>query len=346
MSEWAVESMVEHDGSLERRYGARYRELWRAELKVLIQHLAEAIALHCPQLFLHHVCWSRAGFVARDVNPGDLRLALESLREVIATKAPKPVVDRACGLLDEAVGCVTRQEAQPGCAICNSQPNASLARMYLLHLLQRDQAAAANVIVEAQREGKSVPELYETVITPALAEVGRMWQLQEASVADEHYCTAATHMVMSQIRARMPRKPSNGKRVLATAVGGDLHDVGIRMVADLFEMNGWQAEYLGANMPTDEVVASLVDEHGEPAFDLLALSAATALSVRGVAEIIRAVREQPALSDLPIIVGGGPFCLVPELWKSVGADGHAASATTALEVAERLVRPTTSSGQF
>jgi methanogenic corrinoid protein MtbC1 len=214
--------------------------------------------------------------------------------------------------------------------------------MYLLHLLQRDQDAAAQLVFEAHREGKSIPEIYEHILRPALAEVGRMWHVQEATVADEHYCTAATQVIMSQLRAlaresAAPSPKMHRRRVLATSVGGDLHEVGIRMVADLFELAGWHAEYLGPNMPTDEILAVLADDDGRPAFDLLALSANTTLSVRSVADLIRAVREHPSFGSIPILVGGTPFLLVPDLWQVVGADAFAADAPGSIAVAERLV---------
>jgi methanogenic corrinoid protein MtbC1 len=164
-----------------------------------------------------------------------------------------------------------------------------------------------------------------------------MWHLQEASIADEHYCTAATQMIMAQLRARMQRKPDNGRSLLALSVGGDLHDLGIRMVADIFEMEGWHAEYLGANMPTSEILAALVDEHGQCGYDLLAVSASTTLSVRPVADLIDAVRRHPTAGDVVVLVGGSPFRIVDDLWDVVGADGFARDAVSALKVAEQLV---------
>ena len=45
--------------------------------------------------------------------------------------------------------------------------------------------------------------------------------------------------------------------MVATCIGGELHEIGIRMVADFFEMEGWDTYYLGANTPADAVVAEL-----------------------------------------------------------------------------------------
>ena len=68
---------------------------------------------------------------------------------------------------------------------------------------------------------------------------------------------------------------------------------------------------------------------------LVALSAALGLQVRTVAALIAVLREQ--LPKIPILVGGGPFARVPDLWRSVGADASASDAGSAVSEAERLV---------
>lgn len=341
LAEWIVDLHLERDPSLAERYGANARRLWKSEVRLRLQHLAEAIAVDRPALFVHSAIWSREAFTARRIGDDDLRASLRCTREVLGEELPPAVRAAALACLDQALTALDRNADATG------RPASHLAdrdaRMYLLHLLQRDQEAAAQLVFEAHREGKGIAEIYERILRPALAEVGRMWHVQEATVADEHYCTAATQVIMSQLRAlgrdgaAGARATGRRRRVLATSVGGDLHEVGIRMVADLFELAGWHAEYLGPNMPTEEILAVLVDEDGRPAFDLLAVSANTTLSVRAVADLVRAVREHPTSGSIPILVGGGPFLLVPDLWEVVGADGFAADASGSIAVAERLV---------
>jgi methanogenic corrinoid protein MtbC1 len=337
LTEWIAELHREQDPTLERRYGDEGCELWRHEIRVRLMHLAEAIAVDRSELFVQNALWSRAAFLAREVDDGDLRRNLQCTRSVCEHELPTDVAPIATKFISEAIAALDRKDLTHQLSPVREQPENRLARIYLLHLLQRNQTNAANLVFEAAREGKTIPEIYEQIITPALVEIGRMWHLQEASVADEHYCTAATQMIMAQLRARMTRKPPNGKRVLAMSVGGDLHDLGIRMVADIFEMEGWSTEYLGANMPTSEVLLALSGEHGQPAFDLIALSANTTLSVRAVATFIAAVRSHPTAGSIPIVVGGGAFRSVEDLWKVVGADGFAKDAMSALRVAEQLV---------
>ena len=78
----------------------------------------------------------------------------------------------------------------------------------------------------------------------------RYWQMNRLTVAQEHYCTAATQMIMSQLYPYIFEGERNGRVLVATCVAENLHEIGVRMVTDFFEMDGWDTFYLGANVPT------------------------------------------------------------------------------------------------
>jgi methanogenic corrinoid protein MtbC1 len=63
-------------------------------------------------------------------------------------------------------------------------------------------------------------------------------------VAQEHYCTAATQLIMSQLSPRLFGRDRIGRRLVVTCVGDELYELGMHMVADFFEMEGWDA-YMG-----------------------------------------------------------------------------------------------------
>lgn len=123
---------------------------------------------------------------------------------------------------------------------------------------------------ETTAAGLSVPELYRRVLHPAQYRIGELWQRNEISVAREHLATAITESVMAELAASAPHAPSMGMRVVVACVEGELHDVGARMVADLLELDGFSVRFLGADTPTDSLLAIL----GEESPRLLVLSAA------------------------------------------------------------------------
>jgi len=121
-------------------------------------------------------------------------------------------------------------------------------------------------------------------------------------------------------------------RLVATCAAGDLHEIGLRMVADLLEQDGWDVSFLGANTPALAVRRMLVDRSAK----LLLISASLTLHLSAVQSLIDLVRADAACDEVKILVGGHPFNLSPGLWKQMGADGHAGDALRAVAVASVL----------
>jgi len=301
-------------------------------------HLAVAVAFERVELLVEQVQWSRVAFSSRQVHDTDVVESMHALRDVLAEQLPKQAMV-ACRMVDLALERVAGTAVpQPSSLLNATGGDSTAARLYLLHLLERNRDRAWHVVHGARLSGRSLAQVYERILVPSMAEVGRMWHMQEASIADEHYCTAATQAIMARLRGQARRKPATGLVAVACSAGGDMHELGIRMVSDLLDVEGWHVECLGANMPSHEVAAVAgAQPHRGPA-DVIAVSAGTPLAIRSVAHLIRTVKEEGQAPDAAFMVGGMPFNMVPDLWKVVGADGFSASAIEAPRVAADLAR--------
>lgn len=211
-----------------------------------------------------------------------------------------------------------------------------LERQYVDLLLSGDRHRAAELVLDRADAGVSVKDLYLGVFQPAQIEIGQRWQRNEISVAHEHYCTAATQLIMSMLYPRMFGGERNGRRLVAATVAGNLHEIGARMVADFFEFDGWDTYFTGADTPLRDVVASVAEREAH----VVALSATLSQHVAGLAELVAAIRADPATAGALVLVGGRPFHHDPELWKRVGADGTASDAQGAVDLATALLGAT------
>jgi methanogenic corrinoid protein MtbC1 len=201
--------------------------------------------------------------------------------------------------------------------------------------LQGERHQASKLILEAVDAGAEVKDIYLQVFQPCQREIGRLWQMNLINVAQEHYCSASTQLIMSQLYPYIFATEKIGKKLVATCVSGELHEIGIRMVSDFFEMEGWDTYYLGANTPLESVLKTIADQNPE----VLCLSATMTFHVNQVAQIISRIRELEAGQQrLAIMVGGYPFNVAPGLWEKVGADACAGDAQEAVEVANRLLQ--------
>lgn len=121
--------------------------------------------------------------------------------------------------------------------------------------------------------------------------------------------------------------------MVACSIAGELHEMGIRMVADIFEMEGWDTFYLGSNMPDKQLMEALIEYKA----DLLAISVTLPTHVSKSAQLIQQIRNKKEFTGLKILVGGYPFINNDGLWKKVGADGFENNANLAVLTAKKLV---------
>ena len=301
------------------------------DAQLRLQHLAESLACGRPELFVIDTEWEAATHIARGVPEPVLRTLLGCLMEELSDNLPSGSLFAAREHLELALERISRPVPAPTSLLAKPLPHAELATEFLLAVLQgrRDKAEAA--IFGALDRGVSVADLHLHVIARAQAELGRMWQVGEIHVAEEHFGSRIVEDLLAQIRGRMPRSADKGRTVLSASVSGNLHDIGLRIVADHFEMDGWRSIFLGANMPIRDFVQAMRDF--EP--DLIALSAGLAINVRAAAAAIDALRlESP---DCKILVGGRAFSLVSSLWKDVGANACAGNAVEAVLQGNRLM---------
>ncbi len=315
------------------RYGASWQGDWVANVEARLAYLAQAVAVRCPDVFSASVLWNREAIATRDGRVEDLKASLHHLSAVIAGELPPPVARVATEGVNAALAALDQPQS-PESADDSDQRHRDVRLRYLECLLSSKRDEGIELVLGLSRSGVPLAEIYAEILQPAQAELGRMWHRQEVSIADEHYATAVTQELMARLRANASPAKRRELRVVTAAVGGDFHEIGIRMVADCFALDGWDVAYLGANLPAREAVREVRERNAH----LLAISASTFLHLRDTGELIEAARAEPGSAQTKIIIGGPPFNLIPNLWQELGADGHARNATAAVELGQRLVR--------
>ncbi len=173
-----------------------------------------------------------------------------------------------------------------------------LSRSYQDALRVGDVAAAGEIAEEVLRGGVSVAYLYQRVIAPAMWRIGDLWEAGAISIADEHLATALTQQVMAAIYGPNLGKKALPGRIMLAGVEDEQHSLGLRMAADVVELAGYETIYLGANLPTED----LLREVAAWAPDLLALSATMPGCVPALDRVISAAHL--AYPRLPVVFGG------------------------------------------
>ncbi len=151
---------------------------------------------------------------------------------------------------------------------------------------------------QALGEGMSVAGLYQRVIAPAMWRIGELWEQGAISVADEHLATALTYQVMVGIYGPSLGHKVMPGRILLAAVEREQHALGLRMAADVIELAGYETIYLGADVPTDDLLQAVATR----APDLIALAATMPNSAPALDRAISEIHR--ANSNLIVLFGG------------------------------------------
>jgi methanogenic corrinoid protein MtbC1 len=306
---------------------------WRSHLTQRVLELAAAVGAGEPRLFSGRITWARKAFKARGHADTDLVRSLKALRDTLAERLPAPAAGPPLEYLDAALGQLQQPAPAPDrTALDPTRPADRLALQYLQQVLEGNVAEAIALVTRAAGGSFRPPAIYTEVLLPAQREVGRLWHAGEISIAEEHMVTSATQRAMAVIASQAQTAPANGRTVVVAAVAGNAHDVGLRALADMYQLAGWRVLFVGADVPMHDLPNLLTFFEA----DLLMLGATLTTHVSRVEHTIAAIRER-CERPVKIVVGGAAFDEAPDLVTRVGGDAYAPTIDGALSVGARLV---------
>jgi MerR family transcriptional regulator, light-induced transcriptional regulator len=183
---------------------------------------------------------------------------------------------------------------------------AELFAVLAVHLAERDKPQAVRTAVEAVTSGAiSIPALYRDVLTPLLVHAGTSWQRGTLAIWEEHLASAIVRTIVEilypgVLKAKAAAPPAD-RTVLLACPPDEGHDLGLRMVADRFDMAGWTTYFLGPDTPVEEIA----DAARRLGADAIVMSSSThfhRLAVRHAVDELKA-----ALPTVDVWVGGPAF---------------------------------------
>ncbi len=287
-----------------------------------LEALDSALLLEMPELLADQVRWQEVRLQAAGVAVGVAELD-EAVGRVLAGHLDDDARRRVLDMHHAAAALAASGLLDTPMTGLGEGP----ARDYLRATLEGRRDDAVRLVREAMLADVSVADIMLEILQPAQVALGRLWERGEITVAHEHYTTAITQLSMSLLYPRLvSNRPVLGRSLVATCVGNERHDLGIRMVSDLLEQEGWRTAYLGGDVPHADVVETVAQHRA----DVLAVSATMAGHVRDVVDLIAVLRADERCARVRVLVGGRPFVLNPRLAAAVGADGWAPGAREAL----------------
>lgn len=130
------------------------------------------------------------------------------------------------------------------------------ARQSLTEILAAVQALDSDrlhALLQARADAEDPERFVRATAVPLMREIGTLWESGQVTVAAEHMATAKIKRILGRLFDRCPPAASNALRLVATTPEREEHDVGALVVTLLARLKGWNALFLGASLPADEI---------------------------------------------------------------------------------------------
>jgi corrinoid protein of di/trimethylamine methyltransferase len=201
-------------------------------------------------------------------------------------------------------------------------------------VLNFDSDAAADAARATVASNINPVKAIEEGLAKGLREVGDRFERGELWLPHLMLGAEAMEAAVKILEEHIPREEleitSRGTVVIGT-VEGDIHDLGLRIVASMLRANGFKVYDLGCNTRS----LDFIEKAKEVDADIIAASSLMTTTMPFMKDLIESLEAAGLRDRFKVMVGGGP---VTEEWaRQIGADGYGRDAAEAVRVAKELV---------
>jgi len=197
-------------------------------------------------------------------------------------------------------------------------------------VIKGDQQTAVEITKEALDEGTAAKTVLDGGLIAGMAVVGARFKNNEIYIPEVLISARAMKSAMALLEPALAEagvKPL-GKFLIGT-VQGDLHDIGKNLVAMMLKGAGFEVIDLGVDVSKDD----FVEKARSSGAHLIGMSTLLTTTMPAMEKTLAALKE--AGVSAKIMIGGAP--VTQNYADKIEADGYAADAATAVDVAKDLV---------
>jgi len=203
-------------------------------------------------------------------------------------------------------------------------------------LLEGRQAEGLDWIEEARGKGVSIESIFLNLLAPAARQLGELWEEDERDFTEVTLGLAELHKILHVLPSMSELHKQyvpNGLTILLMPSPGDQHTLGLAMVAEFFQRDGWAVD--GGTFAAADNPALLVKAKH---YDAVGFSLATGLGFNRLQDCISAIRKTASPNKLCIIVGGPFFVENQDKVSLVGADLFVQDANLAPNLVQKYIQ--------
>jgi 5-methyltetrahydrofolate--homocysteine methyltransferase len=197
-------------------------------------------------------------------------------------------------------------------------------------IIKGDQRTAVETTKAALNEGMAPGTILADGLIAGMNVIGVRFKANEVYIPEVLIAARAMKMAMEVLEPKLIEagvKPL-GKAMIGT-VQGDLHDIGKNLVCMMLKGAGFEVVDVGVDVSPDK----FVQKAKETGSRIVGLSALLTTTMPAMEKTIRAIKD--AGLAVRTMIGGAP--VTQAYADKIGADGYAADAATAVDVAKTLL---------
>ncbi|NCC05381.1 MAG: hypothetical protein EOM37_15395 [Proteobacteria bacterium] len=183
----------------------------------------------------------------------------------------------------------------------------------LKHIVRGDVQRAQNILFSLPSDVFPKYRLAADVLLPSMAEVGRLWELNELEIFQEHLATETMRTLVAGLTSAAPEPALPCRTALVSCAPEDKHDLIPLLLAAHLTFGGWSAVNLGGGLPAVQIARTVAFLRP----DALFLTFTMLSMLEGVLDVIDRVRLE--FPDCRVILGGRGAFAARELLESRGA---------------------------
>jgi 5-methyltetrahydrofolate--homocysteine methyltransferase len=197
-------------------------------------------------------------------------------------------------------------------------------------IIKGDQNKSVEITKQALAEGVTAKTVLDDGLVAGMDTVGARFKKNEVYIPEVLIAARAMKMAMEVLEPELVKAGVEpiGKLAIGT-VQGDLHDIGKNLVSMMLKGAGFDVVDLGVDVGPEK----FVEQAKAKGIQLIGMSALLTTTMPGMEKTVAALKD--AGLSTKVIVGGAP--VTQDYANKIGADGYAADAASAVDMAKSFV---------
>ncbi len=197
-------------------------------------------------------------------------------------------------------------------------------------IIKGDQKTAVEITQAAIEEGMPPETILKEGLISGMNIVGTRFKANEVYIPEVLISARAMKMSMEYLEPKLSEAGVEpiGKALIGT-VQGDLHDIGKNLVMMMLKGSGFEVIDAGIDVSAEK----FVEQAKATGAKIVGLSTLLTTTMPAMESTTKAIKD--AGLNVKVIIGGAP--VTQNYADKIGADGYAADAATAVDVAKSLL---------